>query len=207
MRRPSSFDGLSERPNVSAVARELGFTRVTCYSWAHKAGILTSETRKVNSRRDEFLRLRGEGSTRGEAAAQVNADSRSAADWDKGIVVVNRGRVYPDGRVVRYPESTLSSMDQARHARAIGGRVDMNRVEKVIHQRYLSLIEREHLRDLHRAGMTIRQIATAMKRSPSTISRELRRTRCRPAAICLTRRTHCQCNDENVAGSQAGHQR
>jgi IS30 family transposase len=169
------FRRLAERPNVSAVARELGFTRVTCYAWAHKAGILTSDARKVSPRREEFLRLRAEGFTRGEAAVQVNASSRSAADWDKGIVVVNRGRVYPDGRVVRYPESTLSNMEEARHARAIGGRVDLNRVERVIHQRYLSLVEREHLRDFHRAGMTIRQIATAMKRSPSTISRELRR--------------------------------
>jgi transposase-like protein len=28
---------LAESGNVSAVAKELGFTRVTCYQWAHKA--------------------------------------------------------------------------------------------------------------------------------------------------------------------------
>lgn len=38
--------------NVSAVARQLGFTRVTCYAWAHRAGLLTSEARKVNPRRE-----------------------------------------------------------------------------------------------------------------------------------------------------------
>jgi IS30 family transposase/transposase-like protein len=169
------FRRLAERPNVSAVARELGFTRVTCYAWAHKAGIFTSMERKVNARREEFLRLRADGLTRAEAAAHVGADGRSAADWDKGIVIVNRGRVYPDGRVVRYPESTMSGVEAARPARAIGGRVDLNRVEKVIDPRYLSLIEREHLRDLHRTGISIRQIAVTMHRSPSTISRELRR--------------------------------
>jgi transposase, IS30 family len=68
------FRLLEERKNVSAVARELGFTRVTCYAWAHKAGVFTSEARRVNPRREEFLRLRAEGLTRAQAAARVNAD-------------------------------------------------------------------------------------------------------------------------------------
>lgn len=51
------FRRLAENPNVSAAARELGITRVTCYSWACKAGIRTSEARKVNPRREEFLGL------------------------------------------------------------------------------------------------------------------------------------------------------
>lgn len=169
------FRRLAEHPNVSAVARELGYPRVTCYAWAHKAGIFTSHARRVNPRREEFMRLRGLGHTRAEAAAVVGADRRSAIDWDKGITIIHRGRVYPDGRVVRYPEPTMPGMAAARTGRAIGGRVDLDRVEKVIHSRYLSLVEREQLRDLHRTGLTIRQIAVAMHRSPSTISRELRR--------------------------------
>jgi IS30 family transposase len=79
------FRPLGVNPNVSAVARELGFTRVTCYAWAYKAGIRTSEARKVNPRREEFLRLRAAGLTRAEARSRVGADSRSATDWDKGI--------------------------------------------------------------------------------------------------------------------------
>ncbi|MGB3483417.1 MAG: hypothetical protein WBB07_14540 [Mycobacterium sp.] len=35
------FRLLGIRGNVSAVARELGFVRVTCYKWAHQAGIFT----------------------------------------------------------------------------------------------------------------------------------------------------------------------
>lgn len=38
-----------------------------------------------------------------------------------------------------------------------------------------SLLERERLKDLHSLGLTVRAIAAAMGRSPSTISRELRR--------------------------------
>jgi transposase len=167
------FRLLAERNNVSAVARELGFTRVTCYKWAHQAGIFTSEARKVNPRREEFLRLRADGLSRSEAAERVRADRRSAADWDKGITIIHRGRVYPDGRVVRYPAPILA--DVKSQQTAIGGKISLDRVEKIIHPRYLSLVEREELRDLYRAGRSIRAIASAMGRSPSTISREIRR--------------------------------
>ncbi|WP_205346851.1 helix-turn-helix domain-containing protein [Pseudonocardia broussonetiae] len=129
----------------------------------------------MNPRREEFLRLRAEGQTRREAARTVGADNRSATDWDKGITIIHRGRVYPDGRVVRYPEPTITGVKPARPARHIGGTVDLNRVEHVIHPRYPSLLEREHLKDLQATDLSIRKIAAAMQRSPSTISRELKR--------------------------------
>ena len=169
------FRRLADNPNVSAVARELGFTRITCYSWAYKAGIRTSEARKVNPRREEFLRLRAEGLTRAQARARVGADARSATDWDKGITIINRGRIYPDGRIVRYPEPTLVGVTAERRVRAIGGSIDLNKVEKVIDSRYLSVVEREQIKDLHRAGVSIRTIAAELGRSPSTVSRELKR--------------------------------
>lgn len=168
------FRRLARVPNVSIVAKEMGFPRVTCYAWAHKAGIFTSEARRVNPRREEFLRLRAEGLTRAEARKRVGADARSATDWDKGITIINRGRVYPDGRIVRYPAPIMDGVPE-RRTRAIGGSVDLNVIEKVIHPRYFSLIEREQLQDLRRSGIPIRQIATAMGRAPSTISRELKR--------------------------------
>ena len=163
-----------ERQIISAVAVELGIHRPTAYAWARKAGISTSEARRVNLRRDEFLRLRASGLTRAQARAAVSADARSATDWDKGITIINRGRIYPDGRVVRYSERNNGVVPE-RRSRAIGGSVDLNIVEKIIHTRYLGVVEREHLHDLHRAGLSIRAIAEVMKRSPSTISRELQR--------------------------------
>ncbi|WP_228003296.1 IS30 family transposase [Nocardia australiensis] len=113
--------------------------------------------------------------TRAQAAQRVGADKRSAADWDKGITIIHRGRVYPDGRVVRYPEPILAGVNSPRTAPVLGGKIDLDRVEKVIHPRYVSLLERERLRDLRRAGISIRAIAAELGRSPSTISRELRR--------------------------------
>ena len=129
----------------------------------------------MNPRREEFLRLRAAGFTRAQARTRVGADARSATDWDKGITIINRGRIYPDGRVVRYPESIMPGVKPARRARPIGGSVELDRVEKIIDRRYLSLIEREQLKDFHHSGMSIRQIAREMRRAPSTISREMKR--------------------------------
>ena len=43
--------------------------------------------------------------------------------------------------------------------------------------RYLSLVERERIAVLDQAGVGVREIARRLNRSPSTISRELRRNR------------------------------
>ena len=79
------FRLLAERGNVSAVARKLGFVRVTCYKWANQAGIFTGKN--VDAKREEFARLRASGLTRARAAAQVGVDARSALDWDRGVRV------------------------------------------------------------------------------------------------------------------------
>ena len=89
------FRLLAEVGNVSAVARELGFVRVTCYKWAHQAGIFTSKN--VDAEREQFRRLRDAGVSRSAAAAEVGIDKRSAHDWDKGIRQFYGGRIYPDG--------------------------------------------------------------------------------------------------------------
>jgi IS30 family transposase len=47
--------------------------------------------------------------------------------------------------------------------------------EGVRSQRYLSLLERQRIATLRRDGLGVRQIAAELGRSPSTISRELRR--------------------------------
>jgi len=165
---------LGEVGNVSAVAREVGLNRVTCYVWAHKAGIFTAEY--SDAKRQEFLRLRREGVSRRAAARALGVEAHQALNWDKGIRVFSKGRVHPDGRVVLYrPEEVLANVRNPRTARVQGERVPLARVEQVIDARYLSLLERERLRDLVLAGTSIRQIAQPMDRSPSTISRELRR--------------------------------
>jgi len=53
------FKRLEEVGNVSEVARELGFNRVSCYVWAHKAGIFMAAY--SDAKRQEFFRLRRGG--------------------------------------------------------------------------------------------------------------------------------------------------
>jgi IS30 family transposase len=168
------FRRLAVVGNVSAVARELGFNRVTCYVWAHKAGVFTAEY--SDAKRQEFLRLRGDGVSRREAANRLGIEAHQALDWDKGIRVFSKGRIYPDGRVVLYrPAEILANVRNPRTAWVQGDRVALSRVEQIIDARYLSLLERERVKDLQSSGLSIRKIAAAMGRSPSTISRELRR--------------------------------
>jgi IS30 family transposase len=169
------FRLLHIRGNVSAVARELGYVRVTCYKWAHQAGIFTGKD--ASDQRQEFLRLRSEGASRREAAKQVGVDKRTAQDWDKGIRQFYGGRVYPDGRVVKYrPAEILANVKKPRNTYGHNdNRGMLERLERSISPRFLSLTEREQIHDLKATGLSIRQIGHQLSRAPSTISRELRR--------------------------------
>jgi len=145
------FERLAEVADVSAVARELGFVRITCYKRAHQRGIFTSKF--ADDKRQEFLRLRGEGKTRKQAATLVGADPHSALDWDKGIRSFYGGRVYPDGRVALYNKGEVVAKVVSARVRYIqGDRIDLVRVERVIDPRFVSLAERERIRDLNRKG-------------------------------------------------------
>jgi transposase, IS30 family len=168
------FRLLAEQGNVSAVARQLGFVRVTCYKWAHRAGIFTGPN--VDEKRDEFLRLRACGMSRRDAANHVGADKRTAQDWDKGIRQFSGGRVHADGTVVTYSTSEkVAAVKRPRSTYLTAPDVEVERLERQIDARFLSLEERERIHDLHRDGMSMRSIAVELCRSPSTISRELAR--------------------------------
>lgn len=168
------FRLLASTGNVSKVAKELGFVRVTCYKWAHQAGIFTGKD--TRAQRARFERLRADGVSRADAARRVGVDKRSAQDWDKGIKQITGGRVHPDGRVVRYRQAAiLANVKSPRDAYTRGAPVDLARLETVIDSRYLSLIERERIHDLRSRGDSIRSIGRALGRSASTISREIAR--------------------------------
>jgi IS30 family transposase len=70
-------------------------------------------------------------------------------------------RIYPDGRVIDYKSGVTTSLPSVP--------------AEAIHARYLSLPERETIRDLTATGESLRSIAAALGRSPSTISREIAR--------------------------------
>lgn len=168
------FKRLKASGNVAQVAKELGFVRVTCYKWAHQAGIFTgTDTR---AKRAQFKALRAGGVPRGKAAQQIGVDQRSAQDWDKDIKQLTGGRIYFDGPIIRYRQSAiLKTVKNSRKAYTRGTPVDVERLETPIDSRFLSLIEREKIHDLARNGESMRTIGERLGRSPSTISRELTR--------------------------------
>jgi IS30 family transposase len=99
---------------------------------------------------------------------------RTAQDWDQGIRNTGNGRLYPDGLHIDYT-SGVRTMTTATDGANTTPSSELAALEKPIDARFLSLQERESIRDLHASGASLRSIAVALGRSPSTISRELAR--------------------------------
>ncbi|WP_448628742.1 IS30 family transposase [Geodermatophilus sp. URMC 64] len=110
------------------------------------------------------MQLRSEGVPRRQAAAEAGVGLTAAGEWDLGI-----RRVQIEGQRLRI-SGQLADHVSVR-TRPVPAPVPD------LHPRYLSLLEREQIADLHRAGRSIRQIAAELGRAPSTISREIRRNR------------------------------
>ena len=161
------FDRLK---STRGAARELGLNPDICAGWVRRAGLKGSGKSGAPPHRgwDEYFRLRKTGSSRREAAKAVGIHPRTAAEWDLGVRKSGARRIYADGRVVDYKRgvTTMTSPALAPPTSAL---------EKLIDPRFLSVQEREMIRDLLAAGSSLRATAQALGRSPSTISRELDR--------------------------------
>ena len=160
------FTAFDRCGSVSAAAREVGFPIHTCYQWARIAGLATA--RVPDNRREIFQQFRSEGLHQAEAARRSGVHKRTAQDWDKGVRRTGTARVYPDGRVIDYKRGVTTFQPSARIS-------SIAALEAVIDARYLSLPERETIRDLTVTGASIRAIAKLLGRSAGTVSRELRR--------------------------------
>jgi IS30 family transposase len=93
-----------------------------------------------------------------EASREVGCNARTGRDWAKGIVKSKNRRFTFEGVLV---------WEGPGHSPPP--------LERVISPRFLAVDERIEIADLHRQGLSLRQIAQRLDRSPSTISRELRR--------------------------------
>jgi transposase, IS30 family len=156
----ASFDRTG---SVTVSAGELGINRNTAFGWARAAGLRSKRRHVGHPGRVEYDRLRAAGATRREAAVAVGVHPRTARDWDKGIRKIGGARLHPDGRRVDYASGVIthSPIPPA--------------LEAVLHPRFLTLAEREQIADLRAGGASIRAVAAALGRPPSTISRELAR--------------------------------
>ncbi|MFF4283684.1 IS30 family transposase [Streptomyces kronopolitis] len=118
------------------------------------------------------MKLRARGVSRREAAERAGVHVRTAKDWDNGVRRSGNGRVYPDGRRVNYTTGTVTMSGVIMKAPVRP--VSLKSLEKKLHPRFLTLSERERIRDLRAAGQSLRAIGRALGRPASTISRELR---------------------------------
>jgi IS30 family transposase len=159
----AALDRLNHIPSAS---REAGIPRDVGANWAAKVGF---EARKAwRDRKALFHKLRADGLHQAEARRRVGVSTVTASFWDQGIRKIGGKLIRPDGSLRGYKDTVASQVTPQVMA-------SMRAIETVIDPRYLSLQEREMIRDLSSSGSGVRNIATVMARSPSTISRELRR--------------------------------
>ncbi|GAB2904837.1 IS30-like element ISBlo4 family transposase [Neomicrococcus lactis] len=166
------FAAFEKHQNVSKAAGEVNIPYPTCYLWAAEAGLKT--IRRGARQREEFVRLRAQGMSRREATELVGIHPSTAKDWDNGVRKNGNGRVYPDGRVVNY-KSGVTTYTHIAGQHQTSASPSLRALEQQIDARFLSMTEREEIYAMTVAGHSYRQIAVKLQRSPSTISREVRR--------------------------------
>jgi transposase, IS30 family len=105
----------------------------------------------LHDKREAYARLIAEGVPSVRACRMVGINPRTGKRWRNGR------RLAAGRRVVDYP-AVITTAPTKQYS-----------------PRYLSEDERVHLADLRQEGRGVRDIAALMQRSPSTVSRELRR--------------------------------
>ena len=103
--------------------------------------------------RNQYAQLMRQGISNAEACRKLNINRRTGMRWRHGRTVTDA-----HGRARTYAPISLKAPPE-------------------ISPRYLSEKERIQIADAIQAGESLRQIATALGRSPSTISREVIRNR------------------------------
>jgi transposase, IS30 family len=153
---------------ISVAADELGIGQARGRSWAREAGFEPVRGRRRHPRRGEYEQLRVQGVPQRRAAEQVGVNQRTARDWDQGVKKSKNARTYPGGLCVDYAAGTATIGGVTSPAPGLAA------LEKQLHPRFLTLAERERIRDLRAEGRSLRAIGRALGRPASTILREIR---------------------------------
>ena len=106
-------------------------------------------------KREQYARLIAQGYNNSEACRIVGINRRTGKRWRHGRTITTR-----DGRKLHYAAVVTTGA-----------------VRREVSPRYLSEDERVQIADLRQGGAGVRAIAERLGRSPSTVSRELRRNR------------------------------
>jgi len=137
------------------------------------------------TKRERFAALIAAGVSNSEACRSVGVNRKTGTRWRFGRVVTVR-----EGRTLEYPP-------------VISAR------SREVSSRYLSEDERVRIGDLRRQRLGVRAIAEQLGRSPSTISRELRRNVEEPGRSYRPFAAHRLAGGATAAAKdrQAGHRR
>jgi transposase, IS30 family len=106
----------------------------------------------LTDKQDRFVRLIAQGVNNSAACRMVGVNRRTGTRWRLGRTIRNTA-----GESVQYAPVPSPPPSKLRHPR------------------YLSLEERLAIADMRREKLTVNAIARQLGRSPSTVSRELRR--------------------------------
>lgn len=156
--------------NIAQAARGLGVNVNTAYRWARQAGVRGQGrlVRPVNPGRAIYDRLRAQGVPRAQAVVAAGVSMTTARRWERGIKDNGRVRVYPDGRRVQYTSRMTTQASRASR------QPSPEELDLDLGPGRLSSVEREQIADLHRAGLSNREIGRKLGRAGTTISRELK---------------------------------
>ncbi len=127
---------------ISVAADELGLGHAQARSWAREAGFEPVRGGRRHPRRGEYERLRARGVPQRRATVQAGVNLRTARDWDRGVRKSKNARTYPGGLRVDYAAGTATMGGVTSPAPGLAA------LEKQLHPRFLTLAEREQVRDL-----------------------------------------------------------
>jgi transposase, IS30 family len=156
--------------SINQAAKANGISHASARRLLVEAGLVDKDPqpRRKAVAQTRFFELLAVGWSAARAAREVGVHERTARDWRDGIRKICNTRVYPDGTVVDYTAGTRYTrpveVSQSQPTDAGGS---------LANGRYLSLPDRLVIADGLVNGLTQTQIAAAIGKHPSTVSREV----------------------------------
>ena len=158
--------------SITQAAKSVGVSHGVARRLLVGAGLVSEDRQPYGkaAARARFLALLGSGWSAARAAREVGVNVRTARDWRDGIRKIGNTRVFPDGTVIDYTTGTRYTRPvNTTKCRSMG-----DTAAPEVSDRYLSLPDRLAIADGLVNGLNLTQIAAAINKHTSTVSREVR---------------------------------
>lgn len=175
--------------NITEASRQAGVKHSQGASWARAAGI--QNVPLLEGKREEFLRLLARGMSKKDATAVVGVNRKTTYRWAHAAETLALSRAATrETPIATYKNDVTSNfaeypdlislvtavLEGPELPPAPGPRTrTLADVERELDPRYLGVREREIIADMLRADQSVRAIGRTLGRSPSTVSREIKR--------------------------------